>query len=106
MHHRRGVEELRLHRHGQAEDEHRAGVGGVAGERLETAPLRVEERPPLHQVLGRVAADDLLGKGAERHVVVGHPPGRRHQGGGVADDGADGGAEAGHRQLHETHASA
>jgi hypothetical protein len=106
MHDRRGVEELRLYRHGQTEHEHRAGVGGLAGEGFEAAPLCVEEGAPLHQILGRVAANDLLWEGAQRHIVVGHLPGRRHQGGGIADDGADGGAEAGHGQLHETHTSA
>ena len=44
-------------RHGQAEHEHGAGVGGLAREGLEAAPLRVEEAAPLHQVLGRIAAD-------------------------------------------------
>ncbi len=67
-----GVEEQRPDRHGQPEHVDGGQVGRVGGERLEGPPLRVEERPPLHEVLGRVAAEHLLGKGAERDLVGGH----------------------------------
>ena len=44
------------------------GVGGLVGEALELAALAVEKAAPLDEILGRVAADDLLGKRGERDV--------------------------------------
>ncbi len=70
----RGVEQLTAHGDREAEDEDGGRIGGLAGESLQLPPLAVEEAAPLHEILGRIAADHLLGEGADRHVGVGHFP--------------------------------
>ncbi len=54
------------------EDEDRGGLGGLARESLELAALAVEKAAPLDEILGRIAADDLLGEGGDRDVGLGH----------------------------------
>ena len=79
MHDRRGVEQLSADGDGQAEHVDRGGVGGLAGEALELAPLAVEKAAPLHEILRRIAADDLLGKGGDGDVGVRHLARERDQ---------------------------
>ena len=45
---------------------------GLFREALELRALADQEARPLHQILGRVAADRLFGKRADRDVRVGH----------------------------------
>ena len=106
VHDRGGVEEEGAHRHGETEHVDRGQVGRVGRERLERLPLGIEKGPPLHQVFGRVAAEHLLGERTECDLGGGHLTGGLEHTRPVGAHGADGGTETGHRQLHESHASA
>jgi len=52
---------VRVVGHDDADDVHRAVPGGLGGEAQELRALGLDERAPLHQVLGGIAADELLG---------------------------------------------
>ena len=87
-------------------DEHGAECRRSRG-RSDSSSRRCASTKPRHWTRSSgVAADHLLRKGAERDAGVGHPAGRGHHRRRVAADGADGRAEAGNGQLHETHVSA
>ena len=76
---RGAVEQLAADRHGKAEHEDGGEVGGFAREAIELAPLAVEEAAPLDEVLGRIAADDLLRKAGNGDVGVPHLTRQRNQ---------------------------
>jgi hypothetical protein len=72
MHDGGGIKDLAATRHGEAEHVDRRRSARVLGEPLELLTLSDQEPRPLHQVLGRVAADRLFGKRADGDVRGGH----------------------------------
>jgi hypothetical protein len=86
-----------------AEDVDAAVAGGGGGEALQLDALRLDEGTPLDEVLGRVAAHELL-----LHDREGDAAGLDLGGGGdgsvdVGAHGADGGAQGHDRDVHQAH---
>jgi hypothetical protein len=65
--------------------------------------LRVDERPPLHEVFRRVAADDLLREGHDGGTVRGGGAGLGDRAIDVRSARAHGGVDVGERDADEPH---
>ena len=72
VHEGSGVEEIATNANCQAQGKHSAQCCGFVRKALQMLTLCRDEASPLDQVLSGVAADDLLGKGGDGHVLLGH----------------------------------
>ena len=90
---RRRVVEVGPAGDGDPDREGRAEALGARGEAVELDHLRVDERTPLHEVFGGIAADELLGEEHHGRAVFG----RR---GGDGDRAVDVAAERADRRVH------
>jgi hypothetical protein len=87
---------------GDAERED-GGRSGSRREALELPRCFVDEGVPLHEILGRVAADHLLGEDGETDALVGRPARERDAAIDVGADRADGGVDVDDAELDEPH---
>ena len=78
-------------------------LGRLLREALQLGPLALDEALPLDQVLGRVAADDLLREDADRDPVGGHVVGERQRAVGVLAKRADRGVDTAQSNSYEPH---
>ena len=103
VHERRAVVDVGVDAHRHADADGDGQVARLVREPQELDPLRVDELAPLHQVLGRVAADDLLGERDEGRVIGG---GLARPGDDAVDVGverADRGVDVGDGDANEPH---
>ncbi len=109
LHHRRAVEDLPPHAHGDPHHEdhrrHRR-LRRLRREPLQLHPLGVQERAPLHEILGRIPTHHLLGEAADRHPLRRHGPGLHQHPVDVRPDRSHRGIDAAHPDLDQPHALA